>query len=128
MRASRLPARTNRVTGGRAPSKYLLRLANSAGVDAAAIDCCVGSPLARPGLMRKDDFDAFFAHRQSALLDKVATAMGKEIDGTHRVRRLAGHLGRRRRHGRSLTRRPRSRSGTGRRVSGGGGAVSVLEW
>ena len=77
-----LTARTNRVMGGRAPSEYLHRLANSADVDGATIDRHLSSHLAGPEYMRKDDFDAFFAHRQKALLDKIATAMGKVIDET----------------------------------------------
>lgn len=77
-----LTARTNRVIGGRAPSEYLLRLANSAGVDAAAVDGHLTSHLADADLMRKDQFDAFFARRQRLLLGKIATAMGKVIDET----------------------------------------------
>ncbi|MEU9844906.1 DUF262 domain-containing protein, partial [Actinomadura sp. NPDC048032] len=77
-----LTARTNRVIGGRAPSEYLPRLANSADADATTIDRHLSSHLADPDLLRKDDFDTFFTHRQRALLDKIAMAMGKMIDET----------------------------------------------
>jgi hypothetical protein len=77
-----LTARTNRVIGGRAPSDYLTRLASSAGVDTDAISKHVSTHLARADLMALDDFDAFFAARARALLDKIASAMGKSIDDT----------------------------------------------
>jgi hypothetical protein len=75
-----LTARTNRVIGGRAPSDYLPRLANSAGTDADTISKHVSTHLIRADLMQVDAFDDFFAARTRALLDKIATAMGKFID------------------------------------------------
>ena len=75
-----LTARTNRVIGGRAPSDYLERLANSAGVDGDTISKHVSTHLADADSMARDDFDAFFAARACALLDQIASAMGKTID------------------------------------------------
>jgi hypothetical protein len=75
-----LTARTNRVIGGRAPSEYLERLANSAAVDLDTIRKHVSTHLADADLMAGDDFDAFFATRARALLDQIASAMGKAID------------------------------------------------
>lgn len=75
-----LTARTNRVIGGRAPSNYLERLANSAAVDIDTIRKHVSTHLADSELMACDDFDGFFATRARALLDKIASAMGKAID------------------------------------------------
>ena len=75
-----LTARTNRVIGGRAPSEYLERLANSAGVDTDTIRKHVSTHLADADLMARDDFEEFFAARARALLDQVASAMGKTID------------------------------------------------
>jgi hypothetical protein len=72
-----LTARTNRVIGGRAPSEYLPRLANSAGVDASTLDQHVTTHLARPELMRQDAFDGFFSDRRRSLLEKIAMVMGK---------------------------------------------------
>ena len=74
-----LAARTNRVIGGRAPSEYLERLANSA-VDTDAIRKHVSTHLADADLMVRDDLDRFFAARARALLDQIASAMGKAID------------------------------------------------
>ena len=78
-----LTARTNRVIGGRAPSEYLPRLAHSAGVDEDTISKHVSTHLVRADLMQPDDFNAFFADRKRALLDKIAAAMGKTIDETN---------------------------------------------
>jgi hypothetical protein len=75
-----LTARSNRVIGGRAPSDYLERLANSAGIDPDTISKHISTHLAEAGLMALDDFNAFFAARARALLDKISSAMGKPID------------------------------------------------
>src|SRR5690606_17802442 len=75
-----LSARTNRVIGGRAPSEYLRRLANSAKVDADTLDKYVSSHLCEPALLRADDFHQFYAARKRALLDRISDAMGKPID------------------------------------------------
>jgi hypothetical protein len=75
-----LTARTNRVIGGRAPSDYLERLANSAKVDRDTISKHVSTHLADAGVMAQDDFEAFFAVRARALLDQIASATGKAID------------------------------------------------
>jgi hypothetical protein len=74
-----LSARTNRVIGGWAPSQYLSRLANSAGVDPFTIDKHISTHLIDPPTLRTDDFDAFFARRQHLLLDQIATVLGKPI-------------------------------------------------
>ena len=75
-----LTARTNRVIGGRAPSDYLERLANSAKVDGDTIKKHVSTHLADADLMAIDDFEGFFAARARALLDQIASATGKAID------------------------------------------------
>jgi hypothetical protein len=74
-----LSARTNRVIGGWAPSQYLNRLANSAGVDPSTIDKHISTHLVDPVTLRSDDFDAFFAKRQHLLLDQIAAVLGKPI-------------------------------------------------
>ena len=56
-----LTARTNRVIGGRAPSDYLERLANSAKVDRDTISKHVSTHLADAGVMAQGDFEPFFA-------------------------------------------------------------------
>jgi hypothetical protein len=75
-----LTARTNRVIGGRAPSDYLERLANSAKVETDTIRKHVSTHLADVDLMAVDDFESFFAARARALLDQIASATGKAID------------------------------------------------
>ena len=66
--------------GGRAPSDYLERLSNSAGIDLDTINKHISTHLADASLLAKDDFNAFFAVRARALLDKISSAMGKPID------------------------------------------------
>jgi hypothetical protein len=75
-----LSARTNRVIGGRAPSEYLSRLQNSAGITAEQLDAHLSTHLVDPALLRADDFDRFFAARQAALLGRIEQVMGKRID------------------------------------------------
>jgi hypothetical protein len=62
------------------PSDYLPRLANSAKVDIDTIGKHVATHLADADLMARDDFEAFFATRARALLDKISSAMGKPIE------------------------------------------------
>lgn len=66
--------------GGRAPSAYLERLANSAGLDTDTIRKNVSTHLADADLMARDNFEEFFVARARALLDQIASAMGKSID------------------------------------------------
>jgi hypothetical protein len=75
-----LTARTNRVIGGRAPSEYLPRLLNSAGIDSDTLAKQISTHLADINYMQVDDFDGFFADRQRALLDQIGAAMGKPIN------------------------------------------------
>ncbi|MGH3319936.1 MAG: hypothetical protein ACRDN9_07110 [Streptosporangiaceae bacterium] len=74
-----LSARTNRVIGGWAPSDYRSRLANSAGVDRKTIDKHVGPHCIDTARLWSDDFDGFVRARQRALLNLVASAMGKPV-------------------------------------------------
>lgn len=66
--------------GGRAPSDYLSRLANSAKIDASELDKHVATHLCDPDLLRADDFAGFYANRKRVLLDRIGNAMGKAID------------------------------------------------
>lgn len=79
--------------GGRAPSEYLERLANSAEVDKDTIRKHVSTHLADADLMARDDFAAFFAARARALLDQISTEMGKAIDDLDIVDGSAGDTG-----------------------------------
>lgn len=74
-----LDAKTNRIIGKFAPSVYLQRLQRSATVSPTKMDVLLRSHLIDPDAMRSDDFDAFFAARKLALLDRIEQAMGKPV-------------------------------------------------
>lgn len=74
-----LSARTNRLIGGRGPSKYLLTLQREADISHARMDEILSSHLIDPGVLRADDFDGFFAGRERALLARIEEAMGKPL-------------------------------------------------
>lgn len=76
-----LDAKTNRIIGGNAPSVYLARLQKSAEVDDPRMDTILHSHLIKPDALRADDFDAFFAAREKALIERIEQAMGKPIVG-----------------------------------------------
>jgi len=76
-----ISARTNRMVGGHAPSDYLARLQSSAEITLEAMDEILRSHLADPGAMRADDFDAFYAAREAAILTRIEAAMGKPVIG-----------------------------------------------
>lgn len=74
-----LDAKTNRIIGGNAPNVYLARLQKSAEVDEARMNAILRSHLIAPKALRNDDYDAFFAAREKALLERIEQAMGKPI-------------------------------------------------
>ncbi len=74
-----LSARTNRIIGGRAPSEYLHRLANSAGVSIEKVKEKVTTHRADVDRLVADDFDGFQELRRAALLNQIAAAMGKPV-------------------------------------------------
>ena len=74
-----LSARANRKIGGRAPSEYLPRIQEEAGIDNAAMDNILASHLIYPNTLRNDDFRGFFEARKEALLETIEKAMGKKV-------------------------------------------------
>lgn len=74
-----LAARTNRLIGGRAPSKYLPVIEQAASVDAAKMDEVLRSHCIAPEALRADQFWDFFARRAEALLARIEAATGKTI-------------------------------------------------
>ena len=70
-----LTARTNRRIGGDAPSAYLERIE----VPRDGLDEFLRTHLIDPAHLRANDFDGFFAARQSALLGVIREVMGKPI-------------------------------------------------
>lgn len=74
-----ISARTNRMIGGKAPSIYLPKVEAWAGIDEQRMDAILSSHAINATLLRSDDFDRYFAERESALLDRVEAAMGKPV-------------------------------------------------
>ena len=73
-----LSARTNRSIGGDPPSKYLGRIISS-GVSHEFLKNYLKSHIINPTHLWSDDFDKFFNARQTALLNAIREAMGKQI-------------------------------------------------
>jgi hypothetical protein len=73
--------KANRMIGGKAPSKYLEQLQNHQAVqlDMVAMDEILLSHSIAPESLRQDDFEAFMASRQCALLTKISAVMGKSM-------------------------------------------------
>jgi hypothetical protein len=76
-----LTARTNRILGGSAPSRYLRSIETKHGVRPERLDTILGTHCVNAGLLRQDDFDAFIRDRACRLLDLVEAAMGKAVSG-----------------------------------------------
>ena len=74
-----LSGRTNRIVGGEAPSKYLIRLKKNAGTSDEEFDTILKSHVVNPEFMNKDDFNGFFTDRKERILQKIEVAMGKKI-------------------------------------------------
>ena len=72
-----IAARTNRKIGGNAPSEYLPRIQNEAGMDSAKMDEILASHLIYADALRTDDFDRFFEARKEALLNAIEKVMGE---------------------------------------------------
>ena len=70
---------TNIFVGGEAPSKYLERLQKTANVTSEEIDDLLRTHLVNPGIIRTDDFYAFFADRKELILQRIEQAIGKPI-------------------------------------------------
>lgn len=75
-----LTARTNRIVGGSAPSHYLESLAKKS-IDRARLEEALRTHLLDPTFLWQDDFDGFLRSRASLLLEAIARATGKEIQG-----------------------------------------------
>lgn len=74
-----LSQRTNRIIGSRAPSDYLQRIQEEAGVPEDTLDEWLRSHAMDPESLRANDFQAFIDRRSDTLLGWIAEAMGKEI-------------------------------------------------
>jgi hypothetical protein len=80
-----LGARSNRIVGGHAPSKYLDCLEKGSDkdqpIDPGMLDGHLRSHCIDPALLRADDFAAFMADREKRLLALIAKATGHAIAG-----------------------------------------------
>ena len=74
-----LIARTNRVIGGVAPSKYLKRVKKEGLIDDDELRRRIESHLIDYDALSADDFDTYFVNRAKRLLDAIEKAMGKKI-------------------------------------------------
>lgn len=75
-----LSARTNRIIGGDAPSRYLGTLESRYELQPDTLDERIATHLIDTSLLRADDFMGFFTARQRALLEQIGKAMGKTLD------------------------------------------------
>lgn len=76
-----ISARTTRIIGGNAPSKYLASVEKKHAVASARLDEILSTHLIDPALLRGDEFDVFIRDRTSQLLDLVEKAIGKAVVG-----------------------------------------------
>lgn len=74
-----LSGRTNRIVSGEAPSKYLKRLMNHAGVSEDEFEVLISSHLVQPEHLYRDEFYTFFNDRKEKILQLIEKAMGKTI-------------------------------------------------
>ena len=72
-----ISARTNRIIGGVAPSKYLRSLERRGEIDTAKMDELLSTHLISASTLRADNFDAFFEARRLELLNLIGGAMDK---------------------------------------------------
>ena len=72
-----IDARTNKIIGGDAPSRYLKRLQEQDGVDPAELNAILQSHGVEPTAFRRDDFATFFNQRFEYLVAQIEEAMGK---------------------------------------------------
>ncbi len=76
-----ISAKANRMIGGHAPSKYLLKLQEHKQVQlgASGMDQILESHFINPANLRTDAFDHFYQARKTALVILIERAMGKSV-------------------------------------------------
>lgn len=80
-----LYARTNRIIGGVAPSKYISSIERNHHVDSHSLDKYLASHQIDVDAIRADDFNTYYEKRRDALLDLIEAATGKPISGRDEV-------------------------------------------
>lgn len=74
-----LIARTNRIIGGVAPSKYLPKVMREGQIDEGELRKRIESNLIDYDALAADNFDTYFIDRAKRLLDAIEKAMGKAV-------------------------------------------------
>lgn len=77
---SPLAAKTNRIIGGNAPSKYLRKLRTDGSMDENRQDDIMRTHLIDPKTLKGDDFEGFFNDRRERLLTIIEKVTGKIVD------------------------------------------------
>lgn len=78
-------ARTNRIIGGSAPTKYLSSIERNHGVSCEDLNKYLESHLIDVDAIRCDDFDTYFKNRANAIYDLIENATGKKVAGRENV-------------------------------------------
>ena len=90
-----LIARTNRIIGGVAPSKYLPKVKREGQIGDFELRTRIESHLIDYDALAADNFDAYFIDRAKRLLDAIERAMGKAVpdrDSEETVKRFGESL------------------------------------
>jgi len=74
-----LSARTNRIIGARAPSRYLASLTKQAEITSRTLDSILETHSIDATTLHADDFEGFFEARRGALITVISRAMGKDV-------------------------------------------------
>lgn len=74
-----LSKRTNIQVGKKAPSVYLSAIEDRDGIDAEALDAILMTHVIDPAILRSDDFERFYEARFEQLLQRIESAIGKQI-------------------------------------------------
>ncbi|MBR3945589.1 MAG: DUF262 domain-containing protein [Bacteroidales bacterium] len=78
-------ARTNRIIGGSAPSKYLSSIERNHGVSSDDLNSYLESHMINVDAIRQDDFVTYFKKRTESLYDLIEKATGKAVAGRDTV-------------------------------------------
>lgn len=74
-----LSARTNRIIGGNAPSKYLKKIQSSARIGEKRLDQILESHMISVLDIRNNNFSSFLEKRREAIIKLIESAMGKSV-------------------------------------------------
>ncbi len=76
-----LTSATNRMIGGRAPSKYVAGLVDKGYIGQVELDSVLATHWIAPQFLRDDNYMGFLRDRAVKLLDAIAKVMGKPVQG-----------------------------------------------